>query len=693
MGKAKTPTSPTKAGASSAAASRPRATAGSASSSNNNKASAAAAAAAAASTDNADEGDKGHPRAPRLPRRKGFRVTAEGVARFSVISLLIIATLQAVNYLDADSQVAKRTGLHPRAVVTTEKPRTYYQTPDEQAQYENLVKIMTEHMHADASGANQQHQSAGAGASGGAPIERRAAGDPYDSYYSTSKIAPWYACDPAVCKLPSCQCASTSPPGGLAPAQIPQFVTFTLDDAVNAVVYDLPHQAMRGIRSADGCAMKATYFVSAQWTDFHSLQTLAGSGHEIAGHTFTHNFPTVKEISAMREATEAFGGIPQSSIRGFRAPYLNYTLESLTNLKALNFEYDSTMTLDNAGASTIWPFTFDYGVPVSCATGDCTAAKPTAAVPKPTWRAPGLWELPMYNLMTTDGGVWSMDPAVNTTEFAAMLRKSFNDHYTGNKAPFGVFLHPAYLLADPARVTVLNDFFAEFMARPDVRFVTNQQLLAWLRNPVPLSSMAPLCTAAPAASATAPEVCDGIDNNANGVADEGVAKSCQFGTSNFATCKTCPVRAPTADEPVPPLIASAGAAASTCQPPLGGCVYGSFNAATCMCDCTGSDDPNGSGACRNTLGACTTLRMPDADRPGFFLSCAQSAEIQAKKASTTTTSTKAATATGSSTSQSTDSPKSTAAAIKSTSAAAGGAGPSVLAVALALVVALAAGLF
>ena len=31
-----------------------------------------------------------------------------------------------------------------------------------------------------------------------------------------------YACDPNTCKLPTCQCASQSPPGGLKPEEVPQ---------------------------------------------------------------------------------------------------------------------------------------------------------------------------------------------------------------------------------------------------------------------------------------------------------------------------------------------------------------------------------------------------------------------------------------------------------------------------------------
>lgn len=67
-----------------------------------------------------------------------------------------------------------------------------------------------------------------------------------------------YSCDSSKCKLPDClvrrrfgapfsrtsrprtdlhsaslpQCASTSPPGGLSPQDVPQFITFTADDAI-----------------------------------------------------------------------------------------------------------------------------------------------------------------------------------------------------------------------------------------------------------------------------------------------------------------------------------------------------------------------------------------------------------------------------------------------------------------------------
>lgn len=46
----------------------------------------------------------------------------------------------------------------------------------------------------------------------------------------TQAIAP--SCDPNTCKLPNCLCPSLSPPGGLNPKDVPQFVTITFDDSI-----------------------------------------------------------------------------------------------------------------------------------------------------------------------------------------------------------------------------------------------------------------------------------------------------------------------------------------------------------------------------------------------------------------------------------------------------------------------------
>jgi hypothetical protein len=52
-----------------------------------------------------------------------------------------------------------------------------------------------------------------------------------------------YTCDPTKCIAPKCMCASQTPPGGIKPADAPQFVTITFDDSVQPellqTAYDL----------------------------------------------------------------------------------------------------------------------------------------------------------------------------------------------------------------------------------------------------------------------------------------------------------------------------------------------------------------------------------------------------------------------------------------------------------------------
>ena len=49
---------------------------------------------------------------------------------------------------------------------------------------------------------------------------------------------PAQPCVADQCKLPSCRCASTAIPGGLAPQDTPQIVVFSYDDALRVQDYD-----------------------------------------------------------------------------------------------------------------------------------------------------------------------------------------------------------------------------------------------------------------------------------------------------------------------------------------------------------------------------------------------------------------------------------------------------------------------
>ncbi|KAJ3005432.1 hypothetical protein HKX48_000684 [Thoreauomyces humboldtii] len=54
------------------------------------------------------------------------------------------------------------------------------------------------------------------------------------------------------------------------------------------ITYPLAVNATAGTTNPNGCRMPATFFVSTQYTNYHMVQMLYKSGHEIACHTMTH---------------------------------------------------------------------------------------------------------------------------------------------------------------------------------------------------------------------------------------------------------------------------------------------------------------------------------------------------------------------------------------------------------------------
>jgi len=97
-------------------------------------------------------------------------------------------------------------------------------------------------------------------------------------------------CDPKVCRLPDCFCGGRNVPGDLPRDQIPQFVLLTFDDAVNDLNAKFFKKLFNKKRTnPNGCPIKATFYVSHEWTDYGQVQSLYADGHEIASHTITHS--------------------------------------------------------------------------------------------------------------------------------------------------------------------------------------------------------------------------------------------------------------------------------------------------------------------------------------------------------------------------------------------------------------------
>ncbi|KAI7870793.1 hypothetical protein BDF14DRAFT_1720279 [Spinellus fusiger] len=373
---------------------------------------------------------------------------------------------------------------------------------------------------------------------------------------TTTASVSSYNCDPASCQLPNCLCASKNPPNGFSAADTPQFVTLTFDDSIQTSLYQTARK-MLSMRNPNGCPALGTWFVSMQYTDFSLVQQWYSAGNEIADHTFSHvGTPSAQEIAACRTALNTYGGIPNGKIQGFRAPFLNYTKDTLGELLKQGFLYDSSASA--VSDDTFWPYTLDYGMANDCWTGICGTGQV---------QLPGLWEVPMYAVLDNVSIPQLMDVYISGTpqDVTQWSTTAFERHYTGGRQPFGIYVHPTHLtaypgLSDPApKLDALIEFVKEISKKPDVWIVTNQQLLQWMKNPVKASELSKQDYMKCQQPVISKEICNGLDDDANGTIDDNLFNNCNFGTTTFKTCFNCPSTAPTLDTPAPASASQKGA--------------------------------------------------------------------------------------------------------------------------------------
>ncbi|KAJ7052258.1 hypothetical protein C8F01DRAFT_1033457 [Mycena amicta] len=380
---------------------------------------------------------------------------------------------------------------------------------------------------------------------------------------TSSAEAAGYSCDPTKCKLPKCNCASVNPPGGLSPSETPMFLVFTADDAVQSYTLDAVNQFLAQRKNPNGCQPRMTYYVSLAYTNYTLVTDWFVAGNEIADHTMTHvGEPSDLEINGNLQALNALAGIPYKNIIGFRAPFLNYSVDTLKLLYAANFTYDSSsagsIPVTDPGTDAFWPYTLDNGMANDCldVPGSCKG-QPVL---------PGFWEFPMYALFDSRGqeGIHLMDPWLdnpngldhpNDTATLEYMKATFTAHYNGNRQPFGLYTHPAHLSktdpgVNPSNSTIgmINDFLDWAQEQPNVWIVSNEQLLAWVQNPVPISqldSVEALKCSTPSVDAST-KICNGIPQN-----EAGLLSHCDFPDFPFFTCYGCPEVEPTVDNPNP----------------------------------------------------------------------------------------------------------------------------------------------
>ncbi|KAJ7589601.1 hypothetical protein C8J56DRAFT_1049242 [Mycena floridula] len=414
----------------------------------------------------------------------------------------------------------------------------------------------------------------------------------------TSADAAGYSCDASKCKLPTCNCASLTPPGGLQPTDVPQFIVFTADDAVQSYTLDAVNQFLAQRKNPNGCAPKMTYFTSLNYTNYTLVTDWYVAGNEIADHTMTHQGdPSAAEINGNLIALNALAGIPLSSLSGFRAPYLNYSVNTLKLLASAGFTYDSSASasipVSDPGSDAFWPYTLDNGM-----ANDCLAVQGSC---KGEPKLPGFWEIPMYAFFDNRGvnGPHLMDPwldnangnnKVNDSATLEYMKNTFTAHYNGNRAPIGLYTHPIHLSttypgvnAPSSTISMINAFLDWAQQQQNVWIVSNEQLLAYVKNPATianLDSVSALKCSTPQVDASQ-KICNGIPQN-----EAGQLSHCAFSDFPFYTCYGCPQTTPTPDDPNPAQQVPDGQAARFRLP--GNCSTPFWDPVGGKCICTAS---------------------------------------------------------------------------------------------------------
>lgn len=118
--------------------------------------------------------------------------------------------------------------------------------------------------------------------------------------------------------------------------------------------------------------------------------------------------PSADEINGNLIALNALAGIPFNAIIGFRAPYLNFSVNTFELLSKAGFTYDSSaaasIPVTDPGSDAFWPYSLDNGMANNCldVPGLCKGEP----------KIPGFWEIPMYAFFDDRGvdGPHLMDP-------------------------------------------------------------------------------------------------------------------------------------------------------------------------------------------------------------------------------------------------------------------------------------------
>merc|ERR1712126_789676 len=336
-------------------------------------------------------------------------------------------------------------------------------------------------------------------------------------------------CDTAKCSLPACFCSGneTTLEGDHNMTDKPQIVYLTFDDALSKAASEQFYEKLFGKSATDfpfsnpnGCAIRATHFVTHSYTDYSLVNKYWHMGHEIASHSITHRNNLTywagmseeewkQEIVGQRKITAQFSAIDPCEIKGMRAPFLQGGGDNqFFMLENNNFQYDCSWPTRKFGYKDamlgLYPYTLDYRSVQDCPIEPC-----------PQCSHPGLWVQPMIDLedewiganpSTPDFGnpcsmldACTVIPLDNYTaedpqQVYDMLMKNFKRIYEGdvdfdgqlvpgNRAPWGLYMHAAWFFGDYGwHCTGYKQFIQEIASYDDVWIVPIEAGLEYMRT-------------------------------------------------------------------------------------------------------------------------------------------------------------------------------------------------------------------
>jgi hypothetical protein len=340
---------------------------------------------------------------------------------------------------------------------------------------------------------------------------------------SAPAVFPYDKCDwgtPVFTKL----AASTKAPGGLALNNVPQLVSIGFDDNAHEdgmawfldFIKSKVNPAGKGNPCTfDGTAARVSFFDNSH-VDMHTDAMAAlharafREGHEAGNHTDTHaetlqQNPNkdvwTKEIVTCNDYLVALG-VPRDRIVGFRTPFLQHSEATFQAVVEQKFRYDCSIEHYYGATGFVWPYTLDSGK---------TPDNTYLGFPRGAY--PGLWELPVNELMTSNTGYGSVtgldynmwiSKRMSRQQVVETLKANLEIRMKGgnapaNRAPLLVGAHtdlysnenPAAMAGSPASIADRRAAIEEFVTwalayHPDVRIVPHAEVLHWMQNPVGL---------------------------------------------------------------------------------------------------------------------------------------------------------------------------------------------------------------